>query len=252
MCWKKPMRATGIDISKWDVSFSPPLIGGPQFVIQRASYGLTQDPLFEQLYTGVVKVPVRGAYHYMSSGFTWTGQANFFLDTVKAKDYHFYVCDFEGTYNVLSVDFAAAAIEWMRHIQSATGKKVLIYSNISTYQDYLSKDSRIKEFPLWIAWPPTPIPDPQTTNPRLPIIGWTARLMSLIGRSPLTWTFWQYSFGEHNMFGKANGVGRTGCDVDVFNGTYEELCNWAGVNAPAPIPLTLEQRVKRLEVMHDI
>lgn len=217
------LRATGIDISKWDVSFDPrTTTTPPKFVIQRASYGMVKDPLFDTLYTGVAQIPVRGAYHYMSSSAGWKLQADWFLNIVTPKDFHFFVCDFEGTFNQLSIAFVAEAVEWMRYVKAMTGKKVVIYSNISTYQDYLSKDSRTKEFPFWIAWPPTPIPDPQTANPNLP----AARK---------DWIFWQYSFGEHNTFGKTNGVGRTGCDVDVFNGTYDELCIWAGVpNTPLP------------------
>jgi GH25 family lysozyme M1 (1,4-beta-N-acetylmuramidase) len=216
-------RATGIDISKWDVSFNPQsTTTPPQFVIQCASYGMVKDPLFDTLYPGVTLIPVRGAYHYMSSAAGWKLQADWFLNIVTDKGYHFYVCDFEGTFNQLSVDFAAQAVEWMRYVKAMTGKPVIIYSNISTYHDYLSKDSRTKEFPFWIAWPPDPIPDPQTANPKLPT-------------SRKDWIFWQYSFGEHNTFGKANGVGRTGCDVDVFNGTYNDLCTWAGVpNVPPP------------------
>lgn len=205
-------RAQGIDISKWDVSFHPEnLVTLPMFVCQRASYGMIKDQLFEQLNVGVQYIPVRGAYHYLSSAAGWKMQADWFLSIVQDRGFHFYVCDFEGAFNQLSIAFAAEAIEWMRYVKAKTGKQVLIYSNISTYTEYLAKDSRTKEFPLWIAWPPKPIPDPQTSNPLLPV-------------SRSDWVFWQYSFGEHNTFGPANGVGRIGCDVDVFNGSFKELC----------------------------
>ncbi len=42
-----------------------------------------------------------------------------------------------------------------------------------------------KGFLIWIAWPPDPIPNPQTGSPKLPA-------------SRKDWLFWQYSFGEHN------------------------------------------------------
>lgn len=228
-------RATGIDISKWDVSFNPQnTTTPPQFVIQRASYGMVKDSLFDTLYAGVILIPVRGAYHYMSSAAGWKMQADWFLNIVTDKGYHFYVCDFEGTFNQLSISFVAEAVEWMRYVKAMTGKTVVIYSNISTYTDYLSKDWRTKEFPFWIAWPPTPIPNPQTANPNLPA-------------SRKDWLFWQYSFGEHNTFGKSNGVGRTGCDVDVFNGTFDELCTWAGLpNVPPPVEPSDAEKLKIL------
>lgn len=271
MCWwkKNPMRATGIDISKWDVSFNPPLTGGPQFAIQRAAFGITRDSLFDQLNVGVQKVPVRGAYQYLLSAQSWKAQADTFLAIVNDRDFHFFVCDFEDnsmTFHfvnwlnhsdairsemykefmatkprttLLSVDFAAAAMEWCNYVKTQTGKPVVIYSNISTYQEFLSKDSRSKLYPLWIAWPPYTIPDPQTANPLMP----TARS---------DWKFWQYSFGEHNTLGPANGVGRTGVDVDVFNGTLEELKAWVGIGTVPPPALTMEQRMKRLEEIHGL
>ena len=235
-------RATGIDISHYDVSFNPPAIGGPQFVCVKAGYGngLTKDPLFDALMPGVLKVPVRGAYYYLNSGVDWKAQAVHFLSIISGRDFHYFVCDFEGTFNVLSVGFAAAAMEWCNYVKTQTGKPVVIYSNISTYQDYLSKDSRAKTYPLWIAWPPDPSPDPQIANPRMPA-----------ARSD--WAFWQYSFGEHNTFGAANGVGRTGVDVDVYNGTLDQLRAWLGLGTVTPPPaLTLEERVARLEKIHNL
>lgn len=227
-------RAEGGDISKWDVSFHPEnLPTPPKFICQRASYGMIKDQLFDQLNVGVQFIPVRGAYHYLSSAVGWKLQADWFLNIVQGRGFHFYVCDFEGAFNQLSIAFVAEAIEWMRYVKALTGKQVLIYSNISTYNNYLAKDSRTKEFPLWIAWPPTPIPDPQTANPSLPA-------------SRSDWVFWQYSFGEHNTFGPAYGTGRAGCDLDVFNGTFEELCQRFSVTDAHVTPLPAHDEMHRI------
>jgi GH25 family lysozyme M1 (1,4-beta-N-acetylmuramidase) len=247
-------RSVGIDISKWDVSFDPSLATTPiDFVIQRAAFGLTKDSIFDALHVGVDKVLLSGAYQYMLSSISWKTQADAFLSIVNGKGFNFYVCDFEDNsltarimaeldsrravrseflaelrvikeqQSLLSIDFAAAAMEWCYYVKTQTGKPVVIYSNISTYQEFLSKDSRSKNYPLWIAWPPTPMPNPQTSNPLMPT-------------SRSDWKIWQYSFGEHNTFGKANGVGRTGVDVDVFNGTVNEMRAWLGLDVGTPPP----------------
>lgn len=226
MCWwkKNPMRATGIDISKWDSSFNPPA-NKPQFVIQRAAYGLSKDALFDALNIGVQRVPIRGAYQYLLSSINWKAQAEAFMQITEPKGFHFYVCDFEGTYNNLSVDFASAAVEWMRYVNAWTNKPVMIYSNVSTYNDYLSKDPRTASFPFWLARINAGgIPDPQTSSP------------DLLPTARKDWTIWQYSFGEHNSFGAENGVGRTGCDVNVYNGTLEQMRAWLSLDAAVPDP----------------
>ena len=99
-------------------------------------------------------------------------------------------------------------------------------------------DARVQQWPLWIAQYYFIKPDPQKKNPSMPRI-----------RSD--WTFWQYSPGEKNSEGARYGIGRRGVDVNVFNGTFDELLLWAGVSdisIPVPLPLTLEERVSALEV----
>lgn len=62
-------RAHGIDISKYDKFFNPETATAQlDFVIQRISYGIRQDEAFGDLVDGVMRVPIRGGYHYLSSG----------------------------------------------------------------------------------------------------------------------------------------------------------------------------------------
>lgn len=82
------MRAQLIDLSKWNQSFEPALIDNqPEIalhgVILRTSYGLMPDRLFPVFVRSSQDIPVRGGYHYFSSGAPWDVQAKFFLDQVQ-------------------------------------------------------------------------------------------------------------------------------------------------------------------------
>lgn len=217
------MRATGIDISKYDTSYFP-LQDAPQFVIQRASYGMNQDEKYYDLLPGVRATPRRGAYHYLSSNVPWKLQADRFL-SISGESHQFYACDFEQAFNNVNATYAGYAVEFIKYVRRETGKRCLLYTTSYMYRDwilrYFPKDA--PTFDFWVAQYPLFIPSPQTANPAM-----------LPARKD--WTFWQYSPGEKNSEGAKNGVGRRGCDVDVFNGTLEELDAWIGITPPVEPP----------------
>ncbi len=82
-------QAHGIDISKYDhpVDLSR-ATGVIDFVIQRASYGMMRDERCEENWTAIRSVPVRGAYHYFSTGAPWKEQADRFLTIGDGRGYH--------------------------------------------------------------------------------------------------------------------------------------------------------------------
>lgn len=217
-------KAIGIDISKWDVSYDPGPETTPDFVILRAFYGPWKDPKFDYLMPGVLRTPVRGAYHYLRSDYHWEQQADLFINVVKDLDLHFFVCDFETLYNSMSPTFVAMAMEWMAKVKRVTGKPVLLYTNTSTYDSWIWRYDRYRaaQYPLWIAQYPYFTPDPQTSTPNLP-------------KYRSDWKIWQYSPGEKNSEGIKFGVGRRGVDVNVYNGSFEDMVKFFGVNAPPPI-----------------
>ena len=90
------IRAIGIDISKWDTYYTPkqPV----DFVIQRLSYGLMKDERIVELTPPTLAAPVKGAYHYYSSGSPWQSQMDFFLGLAVDK-YDFLALDVEKGYN---------------------------------------------------------------------------------------------------------------------------------------------------------
>lgn len=220
------MRATGIDVSKYDKWFDPKQsIHQIDFVIQRVGYGgslggCVKDEKFNVLYPAVREIPIRGGYWYINSHVNWKRQADFYLESVLGKEYHFHDCDFESDYNEMSLGFGSEAMEWINYVAIETKQKVLQYSNASCYDAYLSWDKRTKNVPLWMAWPNEPI-DEQTTEPYLPK-----------KRKAKDWTFWQHSY--NNLVGHEWGVGSADVDLDVFNGTVADLRTWLGLDVVTP------------------
>lgn len=232
-------RAKGLDLSYYDISFDPKKATQPvDFVIQRVTLGfqsgkIDKDTALDKLYTGVQKVGIRGAYHYLSTHSDWKAQADFFLNVVKNYDYQFYACDFEGAYNDMSAKFSQDANLWMEHVAGKTNKKVLFYTNKSLYDSfgwmYNSK------WPLWLAqyWK-FPL---LYNNPSLPK-----------KCTPGDWTIWQFA-SELNYPGhsKEYGCGANSVDINYFNGTIADMQNWLGNTAPpSPPPTTTWYKVVNL------
>jgi len=211
-------RARGIDISYYDISFDPSKATEPiDFVIQRTGYGLMVDKALDTLYPGVSKVPIRGAYHYLSTGIPWQVQAERFISLVADRKYHFYVCDFESAYNAMSIKFAMEANQWMDYVARKTGKPVLLYTNPNLYDLYAWH--YCSSWPLWIAqyWL-FPSPD---KNPGMP-------------KKRNAWNIWQYS-ADRNGKSRAYGCGANSVDINVYNGTAEEMRAWLKLDEAQPI-----------------
>lgn len=221
-------RAHGIDISKYDSFFKPEeAIGQLDFVFQRISYGIIRDELFSALAPSVAKVPVRMAYHYLSSSMSYKIQADNFLSYITGYTYHAIACDFETAFNTMNTAFAKTAWDWIQYVKQKTGKPVILYTSLSLYNDYIYPSQAMyginwNTIPLWEAqWWNTPNPNGAPATP--------------IGRMAV-WKFWQYTnHGDGSLYGCAK---RTEFDLDVYNGDLSELKQWLGVEeVPAPPPL---------------
>jgi GH25 family lysozyme M1 (1,4-beta-N-acetylmuramidase) len=223
------MKAHGVDLSHWDVSFDPEKATGLiDFAIQKASEGTFCDSKFVEIWTGVQKVPIRGAYHYLRSGINWQAQADFFISVVKENDFHFYALDFEGTGNTMGLSFANMAHMWIDYTIAKTGKPVLLYTNPTHYDaDLFPYGDWMKDFPLWIAqyWP-NPKPD---MNPGMPK-----------KRKAGDWTIYQYA-SETNYTGHAKEYGTpvNSIDLNVFNGTVAVMRSWLKLGEAPAEPTTI-------------
>ena len=212
-------RAHGLDISKYDLFFHPEnAIAQLDFVVQRISYRTTRDEAFDSLLPGVMKVPIRGGYHYLNSDADWKTQADKFLSYVAPYKYHFFNCDFEDSFNNLSFDFVYDAWNWIQYVQDKTGIPVLLYTSPSLYNAWIAPSQSVlrinwNTIDLWTAqWFFTPNPNGTPSNPT--------------GRTG-GWKLWQYTDkGDGTKYGVARP---TACDLDVFNGTVEQMRSWLNI-----------------------
>jgi len=131
-------RAIGCDLSRYNISFDPNLATGAiDFAIQKATEGTSYvDLKYEEIWQGVQKITVRGAYHYQRSDMSWKAQADHFLDTAARHDYHLYALDLEEVGNTYSDTFFADAKRILDYWRAVTDKKVVLYTNGSTYNQF--------------------------------------------------------------------------------------------------------------------
>lgn len=224
----------GIDVSKYNLGWNPEMSKAPiGFVIQRASWSLYKDEYFDQIYQHVKKIPIRGAYHYYSSGAPWKAQADLFLSITKDK-FDFLVVDYEKAYNNLSIRTIAEVAEMVKYIKEQTGKRCMLYFSPDVWNTSIKPykyDSWVNSGDVWIAqYPWTMIMDgtAQFKSPMLPT-------------GLKKWDFWQYGGGDVNFTagrkaGAMYGGGLQGMDLNYFNGELAQLQEWVKGQSVTPLP----------------
>jgi LysM repeat protein len=153
-------------------------------------------------------------------------QATKFIDYVKTMNDNGElppVLDLETHDGQSKARIISRAKTWLDEVEKAFGKKPIIYSGQYFLQDYFSEagggpPSWAKDYPLWLAQYPFNYVD-GSSKPFLPR-GW------------FKWTFWQYSDK-----GRINGI-NANVDLNVFNGTLEDLYKLAGAKIDTDTPQT--------------
>jgi GH25 family lysozyme M1 (1,4-beta-N-acetylmuramidase) len=179
------------------------------------------------------EVPVGLIHVFEQKGPSWDAQAEFFLQTVTGKDFHFYALDIEtgrdpGFFIGISQNiFTAADVQeiklWIERVKSRTGKPVLLYTNQNIYNNMLLPRGGhiLSSLDLWLAGylddPRRNEDDPLTEFP-------------IKNPAVKNWHFWQYS-ADGNERGAEFGVTSRSIDLDVFNGPVETLRDWLGLAA---------------------
>ena len=219
----------GIDVSYWNSGIDWPKVRatGQRYVFIKASESASyKDPTFDDNWFGARSAGLlRGAYHFFRCNADAKKQADSFIDYVKSFNDDGElppVLDLE-THDGQRRDKIIPAVKtWLDRVEAAFGKKPMIYSGKFFLQDYLSESSGgppswAKDHPLWIAqYPNQYVPGSEPSLPR----GW------------FTWTFWQYS-----ERGRVNGI-NANVDLNVFNGTLEDLYRFTGAQIITEKPTT--------------
>jgi lysozyme len=219
----------GIDVSYWQSGIDWPKVRatGQRFVFIKASEGdYYLDPTFDDNWGGAKTAGLlRGAYHFFRCNVDPKKQAEKFIEYVKSMNDNGELppaLDLETTDGQTKDKIIARAKSWIDLVEAEFGKKPIIYSGQYFLQDNFSlpgggPPAWAKEYPLWLAQYPnsyTPGMQPHLPN------GW------------FSWTFWQYS-----KTGQVNGINAP-VDMDVFNGTLEELYKFAGAKISIQLPKT--------------
>lgn len=162
------------------------------FAFIKATEGiLSMDPYFQRNWREAPKAGIIcGAYHYFLPQKSGLWQARFFLQTVKVEKGDMpMVVDVEKLYGTTPQKMRAQLVLFVNHIQTKTGVKPIIYTNISFYQDYLQ--GYFDDYTLWIA---------HYYQPELKI------------GSKTNWWFWQ-----HSDKARINGISQK-VDMNIFKG----------------------------------
>lgn len=219
-------RAYGIDLSRWEPEFDPAAAtpGLIDFGIIKASEGTSwKDQAFEGLYPSISQLSVTGAYHYLKSGSSGVSQANFFVDTIKGKEFDILAIDFESYNNILNDAFVRILYDCLVKVTELNPtRKVILYTNPDLYDTIIYPASiRIwgkdvfTRWDLWIAqYYFIPNPDGEPAMPK----------------RRADWVLWQFSdAGDPIEHGTKAWV-----DRNVFNGTKEQLLTWVGKSTTTP------------------
>ena len=219
----------GIDVSYWNAGIDWPKVRatGQRFAITKATEGITyKDPTFNNNWSGAKSAGLlRGAYHFFRCNVDAQKQADYFINYVKTvKDNGELppMLNLETNDGIAKEKIVPAVKIWLDRVESAFGKKPIIYSGQYFLQDYFvvaggGPPAWAKDYPLLLAQYPNQYVDGM--KPFLPQ-GW------------FKWTIWQYT----NQ-GVVNGI-NANVDMDLFNGTLEELYKFAGANIPDQTPKT--------------
>ncbi len=219
----------GIDVSYWQSGIDWPKVRatGQRFVLIKATEGESYtDPTFNDDWAGAkTSGLLRGAYSFFHPQQDAKKQADRFINVVKALNDDGELppsLDLEVTDGIAKDKIISRAKIWLDEVEQAFGRRPMIYSGVSFLETSFSElgggpPAWVKDYPFWLGWYPNQ---------------YSPGMSPLMPRGWFKWTFWQYSDK-----GNLNGI-NTKVNLDLFNGTLEELYKFAGAQIPEQTPKT--------------
>jgi lysozyme len=197
-----PIRYTvqGIDVShhqgkiRWDTIAAQNI----QFAFMKATEGRRHiDTMFGRNWAESKRVKIkRGAYHFFRPSLPPEEQARNYINTVILEYGDLPpVIDVEVTDNMEREEIVKQLKEFLQLIKAEYNIQPIIYTPYQFYNKYLAAE--FKDYPLWIG-------HYSKNEPQL--------------AAGVEWIFWQY--GER---GRLRGIRNSYVDLNVFNGTLDEL-----------------------------
>ena len=206
-----------VDISKWQGLINWLILWSmTDGAIARLGYGTTQDQKWIEnragLKSGLNKI--RGAYHYYNTGATVEQQVNIILESLRyfaPGELEIFALDVEKSFNAYtSSTFRNDPLKILNQVsQARPDLKILHYSNIDVWENYLKMDPAYLAFEQWVAWYPW---YPQTTKyPRLP--------KGMRYEDIYLWQYW----ADGNGLGAEHGVESGSIDLNRSRDTKAEV-----------------------------
>lgn len=206
----------GFDISSWEAAHANwPLavLRGIEWASVRATSGLAVDTWYSRHRDGAEAVGIKPVcYHYYIPRKGWKAQAELYLKTVQSSRVRPMI-DLEdyGTIRAYAGIGLAEIKPWLEYVEQATGVTPLVYSSPGYIKAYLSRDTWIKRYPLFVAHVETGAPRVET-----PFI-------------PMTEAAWQFTFTDSGPY---YGLSNQSAALALYYGLTETP--WTYI-PPAPL-----------------
>lgn len=224
-------RVYGIDVSRWQdnnstaqqVDFTKAYGQGARFVFIKSSQTnwADEDILYNWKSSKDAGL-LRGAYHFLTWDVDPRIQAQYAWSIIKNDPGELPpVCDFEWWGSVPSNAYDKLW-NYVIEMERLSGKKPIIYTGAYFWKSFGTQAAVWKDYPLWLAY----------------YGGEQSMYDDMIRLTPwYDWTFWQYSSKGDGL---AHGAESKDLDMNLFNGSYNDLLVWAGIEEPTPPPVTID------------
>lgn len=190
----------GIDVSHYDglIDFEQVKKSGREFIIAKCTEYNADNTYSLNKFGAKNAGLLFGAYHFFHPNKDPKAQAEKFLKIADLQKGELHpMLDWEVTDNVPSAEDVRRAKVWLDIVESACGKAPIIYGG-PYFLNALNLDHTFRHYPLFVA-------HYGTSSPLV----------------PAPWGVW--SFWQHTDKGSVPGIPAPDEDLDVFNGSLEQL-----------------------------